>query len=93
MSSQKLSYRGATTSHGGTILPGVAHNVLFDVNGVPTPASLDNDPHACPVEGHGINYVIATGFAKFNGIKHTRVGDSCACGAVVVSESDNTWSD
>ena len=93
MPAQKLSYRGAVTSHGGVILHGVPHNVLLDVGGAPTPASLDNDPHACPIPEHGVNYVIATGFANFNGIKHTRVGDSCACGAVVVSESDNTWSD
>jgi uncharacterized Zn-binding protein involved in type VI secretion len=93
MPQQKLSYRGASTDHGGIILPGIPHNVNVDVGGGPVQASLDLDPHACPIPGHGVNYVIATGFAKFNGIKHTRVGDSCACGATVVGESDNTWSD
>ena len=88
---QKMSYRGAVTSHGGIITGGIPHNVRVSVGGADAEASLDNDIHVCPV--HGVNYVIATGFAKWNGIKHTLVGDSCVCGAVVVGESDNTFSD
>ena len=89
--SQKLSYRGASTSHGGVIGSGVPHNVNVHVGGSPVQASLDGDVHICP--RHGVNSVIATGFVKFDGIKHTRVGDSCACGAIVIGESDNTFSD
>ena len=89
----KMSYRGASTDHGGVITTGVEHNVKVDVGENPMPASLDNDIHVCPIPGHGVNNVIATGFATFNGIKHTLVGDSCTCGAKVVGESDNTFSD
>ena len=87
----KMSYRSAITSHGGVILAGVPHNVKVSVGGNLLEASLDGDPHACPV--HGINQVIGTGFANFQGIPHTLVGDSCTCGATVVGESDNTYSD
>lgn len=89
----KMSYRGAATDHGGVITTGVAHNVLVTVGGNLMQASLDNDVHVCPIPGHGINNVIATGFANFEGIRHTLVGDSCTCGAKVVGESDNTFSD
>ena len=89
--SYKMSYRGASTSHGGIVGTGVSHNVLVQVGGGLKEASLDNDLHICPA--HGVNHVIAQGFAKFTNIKHTLVGDPCACGAVVVGESDNTFSD
>lgn len=89
----KMSYRGAITSHGGVITTGVAHNVIVDVGDNPMQASLDGDVHVCPIPGHGVNNVIGTGFANFEGIPHTLVGDSCTCGATVVGESDNTFSD
>lgn len=89
----KMSYRGAHTSHGGVITTGVAHNVKVDVGGQLKEASLDKDTHVCPIPGHGVNQVIATGFANFQGIPHTLVGDSCTCGATVEGESDNTYSD
>lgn len=90
---RKLSYRGASTSHGGVIVSGVYHNVDVHVGGVLQQASLDGDVHVCPIPGHGINNVIGTGFANFDGIPHTLVGDLCTCGATVVGESDNTYSD
>jgi uncharacterized Zn-binding protein involved in type VI secretion len=88
---KKISYIGASTSHGGVIAGGISRNVYVDVGGSKTLASINGDIHVCP--RHGVNCVIATGFAKFNEIRHTRVGDSCACGAAVVSGSDNTWSE
>jgi len=89
----KMSYRTAVTSHGGIIIGGGAHNVKVTVGGGLKEASIDRDLHICPICCHGVNMVIASGFAKFAGIRHTLVGDICTCGAVVVGESDNTYSD
>jgi hypothetical protein len=92
VSLKKLSYRTALTNHGGVILPGIPHNVYVEIEGnIMMQASVDKDPHLCPI--HGMNHVNATGFAKFEGIKHTRVGDPCECGAEVVGESANSFSD
>lgn len=88
---RKMSYRGASTSHGGVVGSGVPHNVKVSVGMGDKEASLDGDAHYCPI--HGTNSVIATGFANFEGIPHTLVGDSCTCGAIVNGESDNTFSD
>lgn len=89
---RKMSYRLAVTSHGGIILGGISHNVKVSVGGL-LEASVDMDLHICPLRFHGVNHVIASGFANFQGIPHTLKLDPCVCGAVVVGESDNTYSD
>jgi len=89
---EKLSYRGAVTDHGGYISPGVSHNIKVLVSGVLRDASLDGDPHPCPL-CEVTSSVVATGFAKFNGIKMTKIGDKTTCGATVIAPCDNAFSD
>lgn len=85
--STELAYRRLTvTSHGGILLPGASHNT--NANG--HILSVNHDIHICPIEHHGVNIVIATGFAKANGINLTRVTDRCTCGAIV---GNNTTKD
>lgn len=89
---EKLSYRGAVTDHGGIIQPGVPHNVKVSVGGALLEASLNGDPHPCPL-CEVVSNVVATGFANFEGIRHTKVGDYTTCGAKVIGACDNTFSD
>ena len=88
-----LSYRTSVTSHGGIIVGGAPHNIKVSVGGGLREASLDRDIHVCPICCHGVNIVIADAFVNFHGIPHTRIGNICTCGAVVVGSSDNTLSD
>ncbi|MCI3946380.1 membrane protein [Pseudomonas syringae] len=44
------------------------------------------DQHACPLPGHGITPVAtASGDVLINALNAARVGDLCACGAVIVA--------
>lgn len=79
-------------SHGGVIGSGVAHNVRVSVGGAIMEASLHGDSYPCPV--HGPQTIVASGFVNFQGIQHTLAHkDHATCGAEVVGESDNTFSD
>jgi uncharacterized Zn-binding protein involved in type VI secretion len=92
MSRELVSFLGyAVTSHGGTLGPAIDRHVHVDFSGDNPLVALDGDFHYCPI--HGVNNVIGTGFAKYNGVRFVRVGDSCSCGAVVVVGSDHTFSD
>ena len=52
---------------------------------------LDGDPHDCPI--HGMNSVSASGSTVIEGKNVVRLGDSCACGAVVVETSGSQYDD
>ncbi|RMM10581.1 PAAR domain-containing protein [Pseudomonas syringae pv. coriandricola] len=44
------------------------------------------DQHACPLPGHGLTLVAtASGDVLINALCAARVGDICACGAVIVA--------
>ncbi|KGS12049.1 PAAR domain-containing protein [Pseudomonas tremae] len=44
------------------------------------------DLHACPIPGHGITPIVtASSDVLINSLTTARVGDMCACGAVIVA--------
>jgi len=49
------------------------------------PIARVGDTHSCPI--HGDNVIVSGGGAIINGRRIARIGDICACGAVIVEGS------
>lgn len=75
---------GDSTSHGGVIVTGTS-KVL--INGIPQ--SRIGDVHLCPI--HGANVIVGGApHAVGDHSPTARIGDPCACGAVITSGSHDT---
>lgn len=71
------------TDHGGIITTGSDDTFA---NG--RPVARKDDIHVCPI--HGSNTIITGSLTVLTNQKLTaRIGDLCACGAVIVTGSDN----
>lgn len=55
------------------------------------PIARLGDTHACPL--HGTNAIIQGGTAMVDGRLIARVGDKCACGAVIISGASHATCD
>lgn len=92
--SNKMSYRGAVTEHGGYITDGMPHNVRVMVDGQMIFCSITGDGHVCPPPPHPPSTMTGTAFASIEGIPIVIVGHSYAgCGSLAKGEADNTFSD
>lgn len=74
---------GDGSDHGGTM---ITAGSSVKVNGIPL--CIDQDLHSCPIPGHGVTTVIASGSVKStNSKKVIKIGDTAGCGAVIVEGS------
>lgn len=77
---------GDPSSHGGQIVS--AAETVF-ANGIAV--ARDGDLHACPIPGHGVTMLTGSGQATIEGGSVVRVGDTAACGAVIIAGSPDTF--
>lgn len=77
----KLILLGDKTSHGGTVVEASTETSIGGIR-----VARLGDKVACPIPGHGVNPIV-TGDATLliDGKPAARVGDSTACGAVLVA--------
>lgn len=78
---KRVALSGANTSHGGVVFGSAARTLIEGKS----PVRI-GDIHVCPIPGHGSNLVtLGSGSVFIEGIGVARLGDVCACGAVIVS--------
>ncbi|MEO1003553.1 MAG: PAAR domain-containing protein [Cyanobacteria bacterium J06638_7] len=82
-----VARNGDVTSHGGVIASG-SGDVIVNGRGI----ARVGDLHICPI--HGPNAIVTGDPDVISNNRHTaRVGDLTACGAVIVSGSEDTLAD
>ena len=77
----KLIVLGDKTSHGGTVIEASGESSIGGIR-----IARLGDRHSCPIPGHGVNPIV-TGDATLliDGKPVARMGDTTACGAVLIA--------
>lgn len=89
----KVTYLGAGSDHGGSIISTPAVKTFVKVGGAQILVATQGAMHSCPIPGHGVTAITSNSKNNYvEGNKIARVDDSAGCGASNFSPCDHTFS-